>query len=371
MDNRHLLFLAKVAVIIAIPPMILIFVYLTFDPFKILRPYDNYFANGLSVNKGMVTVTTFEAENDNYHYNSFILGSSIACYYNADTWKNFLTSDARPYHFDTSNQPIKTLRRTVEYLEKNADSIKNVLIVLDPFIFRITADKTDMVLIDPYQIRDEWWYKTFFHYKMICHFFNIKYLVSYLPWLWSGEEKCYSDINIFEPQPIEWRRDINEESIPLWDDSISLHPKAFYSTHRIYCTLQPYYSSNTNLIDNDKEKDIQTIADILERNGTSYKVVVGPNLRHEVLNDCDDMLLSSIFGEHYYNLGKEFAKEMSDSTNFYDNTHYRPSFASKIMHRIYSKYSDTNKKNQLIHKKQQVNACSDATHRRSLGMQKP
>ncbi|NPD93207.1 hypothetical protein [Xylanibacter muris] len=323
-------------VIATIPLTVPVALYFICDPFKVLRTYDDYFADGLSVNKGVVTASTFEAENPAHHYDSFILGSSISCYYEADNWKKFLEPGARPFHFDTSNQPIRTLRRTVEYLERNAYSLRNILIVLDPFIFRLQPDKTDMVFIDPPQIRKEWWYKTFFHYKMISHFLNVKYLVSYLPWLYSKEKRSYCDTNIFEPQPITWDRITNEEHVYSWDDSISHCPEIFYARHPIGCEPKPYNSSKENLINKDIEEDMRTIAVILNRNGCNYKVVISPNLRREVLNECDDRIMRNIFGHNYHNLGRDFHAAMTDHTNFYDNTHYRASLAGQIMQKIYA-----------------------------------
>lgn len=336
MKNKYYFFVLKVVAFAVITLSIAGYLYLICDPFKVIRDYDNYFADGLSVNKGMVSASTFEKENPKHQYNSFILGSSISCYYETDSWISFLPHGAKPYHFDSSNQPIRTLRRTVEYLDKNAYSLRDVLIVLDPFILRLQPDRTDMVFIDPPQIRNEWWYDAYFHYKMMSHFLNFKYLASYIPWLYSKEKRNCSDINIFEPQPISWNRATNEEHVYSWDDSIAKYPDLFYRHHPIDCKPGAFHCSKENLINKDMEKDMRAIAMILDRNFCNYKVIMGPNIRHEVLNGHDDRIMRSIFGKNYYNLGREFASSMTDRTNFYDNVHYRASLARQIMKKIYA-----------------------------------
>lgn len=57
------------------------------------------------------------------------------------------------------------------------------------------------------------------------------------------------------------------------------------------------------------------IASILSAYGTEWHIVVGPNLRHEVLGPEDNETMLRIFGRSYHNLGRELAPMMADSTN--------------------------------------------------------
>ncbi len=328
-------FIIKTSIMAITPLLVAAGAYIIFDPFKVLRTYDNYFADGLSTNKGVITVGTFEAEYKANRYDSFILGSSLSCYYNVADWLHHLPAGAVPYHFDSANQSIGTLRRTVEYLAENVDSLKNALIVLDPYIFRIPDGQSDMVFLDPPALRSEWWYAAYFHYSMFRHFMNLKYLASYLPWRFNDKRADYTELRIFEPQPIIWNRSSNEESIPAWDDSIAASPERFYASHKIVINDNEYYHCHSKLISEQIEEHLQTIASILSAYGTEWHIVVGPNLRHEVLGPEDNETMLRIFGRRYHNLGRELAPMMADSTNFYDNTHYRPVVARQIMDIVY------------------------------------
>lgn len=324
------------ALALAIAPIILLtacYVYL--DPFKVLRLYDNYFDSELNVNKGVVTANTFEHEYPLRHYNSFIVGSSITCQYELDQWVQFLQPGAVPYHFDSSGQPIATTRRCIEYLYSTVDDLKNVLIVLDPAVFRFRLSGS-MVSIEPKQIHDEPWYPLYYHYKMFHHALNVKFLASYIPWLSTQRAINYSDAQIFCIQPIVWDRVKNEESMPVWNDSLVNHPEEFYDRHNIVRSEGSFYSIPGTLIDKDTENNLRSISEMLDKKCCDYRVVVSPNLRREILSATDDSLMHQIFGIHFYNLGTDFKDEISTQALFYDNTHYCPRLSTPIMRRVYS-----------------------------------
>lgn len=321
----------------ALPPLAcLAALYVCGDPFKVLRSPADFFADGLSVNKGVVTANTFERNNPSHHYDSFIVGSSIACYYRLDDWCRLLPPGAKPFHFDTSNQSVATMRRCIDFLAQNADSLGNVLIVLDPFILRLPEEQTSMVYLDPPQIRSEWYYPAHFHYKMMRHFMNAKYLLSYVPWLFTGDRHNYTDTPIFEPQPIVWGSNRNEEKIPAWDDSIASTPGQFYAGRAIMVSDADFHTAAKPLVIPAVEAHFRAIAAALAERGANYRLVMGPNLRHEVLCAEDDSLMREIFGKRFHNLGRDFLNETADRTNFYDNTHYRHTLSRRIMEKVYS-----------------------------------
>lgn len=328
-------FLLKFFALAAIPLILTGIAYTALDPLKVIHADARFFEDGLGVNKGVVTVRTFRNCNPYMHYDSFILGSSLTCYYELDAWKQYLPSGARPFHFDSSNQPLSTLRRSLEYLEANADSLNNILIVLDPFIFDIPDDMPDMVYLDPPEFRPGPVYGTYFHYKMFRHFLNIHYLYSYIPFECTGVRNMSAPNPIFDIQPIVWDKEKNEETLPQWDESIARRPAEFYERHALRAPGESYYAAPEPQLSAAQIEDLKKIAEILRRNSCSYRVVVGPDRRRQVLNDRDEAVLDSIFGESFFNLGREFYDEMADSTNFYDNTHYRSTVSNKILDRIY------------------------------------
>lgn len=280
-----------------------------------------------------MTLAAFERGYGRYCYNAFIIGSSLSCYYAVEDWQEHLPAGARGFHFDTSQQSIRTMRRLVDYLKHSGADVEHALLVLDPFIFRIDSRHDAMVYLDPPQIREAW-YVPVFHTRMFANFLNMKYMTSYVPWVLTGRKKHYSEVLIFEPQPIVWDARTNEESIPQWDSLISSNPAGFYTMHRID-PLPAHYSDCGPLITPEIEEDLRAVAATFRRLGTDYKVVVGPNRRLEVLGPVDEALMLEIFGNRFVNLGRCFSNELRDERNFYDNTHYRRPLARKIMERVY------------------------------------
>ncbi len=52
--------------------------------------------------------------------------------------------------------------------------------------------------------------------------------------------------------------------------------------------------------------------------------------------------MNSIFGSAFVNLGSELRTMKADSCNFYDNVHYRPRMARRIMELVYAGNSSGN-----------------------------
>ena len=59
-------------------PMLILLIsgYLFYDPFKVLRHYDDYSFYYITPNRDYISTEIFINNNKNYHYNSFVFGSS-------------------------------------------------------------------------------------------------------------------------------------------------------------------------------------------------------------------------------------------------------------------------------------------------------
>lgn len=318
-------------------PLLLIFIgfYIIADPFKSLREREDYFSDGLSVNKGLVSVRAFEGQREEKKYDSFILGASISCYYRTEDWIKYLPPGSVPVHFDSSGQSISTLRKSLEYLHGRAP-LRNVLIVLDPVVFTFDDMNRGPLMPAPPLI-DIPGYEIVFQYNNLRAFMSRDYLASYVPYIVFGLRHQFGAKPIFEPQPIHYDRSVNEESIPDWDKEIEKDAAGFAKAHGI-CPPEkgtPFVKASTR-ISPSQRRDLEKIRDILEEEGTGYVVIMGPNLRLELLGDEDTAIMREIFGNHYKDLGSSCASLVYDSRNFYDHTHYRAQMASRLMRAAYS-----------------------------------
>lgn len=330
----------RVAIMAAIPLLPFVVAYLWLDPYKVLRSYDDYFSDGLGVNKGVVTVTAFKKSYPVYGYDSFILGSSISCYYPAREWVRYLPAGAKPFHMDSSGQTIHNTRLFLEYIDRECTEINNVLIVCSPHILKIVYEDNSLPgTIPPEVAGGGWKYLWDYHYNFFKRLSTYGYYASYIPWRLHGQRKDHMpDAHLFEPQPIIYQESINEERIPQWDCEIETDSAGFYSRHEIHIPEKdaPYVVCG-RLIDEDMQADFRRIAEILHRRGTSYRIIFSPTVHLEILCEDDDRFLRATFGDGYVNLTGEFREELYDRKNWYDNTHYRSVLATKFMQRAYGR----------------------------------
>lgn len=83
---------------------------------------------------------------------------------------------------------------------------------------------------------------------------------------------------------------------------------------------------------------VKNIAEIFKKHKTDFRVVIGPNRRKTVLNPADLQLMQSVFGaERVHDYSFSLANALEQDTLLYDNTHYRPVFADRIMRLVYQR----------------------------------
>lgn len=330
-------FVCRVALMAILPLVPFILLYVALDPYKVLRSHDDYFSEGLGVNKGVVSYNLFNRQNPAANYDSFIIGASISCYYPVEHWRRHLPPRAVPFHFDSSGQTVHSTRLFLEYLDSHADSINNLLIVLSPHVLGLEYNHNALPSLLPPGIDESGWlYPVSFHYKYFRRLSTYGYYGSLLPWLVRGVKEDLLHQNIFEQQPIRHDRAINEESIPSWDEWIMTDSAAFYARYQFDIPADTAtYKVLESRITPAMKADFKAMASIIHRRGTGACVLFSPTLSLELLSADDDAFLRDTFGDSYVNLCGEFRQELGDRKNFYDGIHYRPPLAVKFMDRAY------------------------------------
>ena len=310
------------------------------DPFKVLRSpavfYEDTAMPQVGLNKGMVTVENFERQLKNGNkYNAFIFGSSISCYYDAEEWAAYFKEDSvAPYHFDSGMESLEQMAEKVNYLNNKGIPIKYALIILDPIIMAGETDDSPMSISPPQLSGNPLeWIK--YHYTFFRASTNADFLKSWIPGRISGKSYFLGRNPVFEVQPIVYDQIHNQESIPLWDSLINSDKEKFYSEHPLLDSPDEITVSE-ELLSSEKSAYLKKIADIFKAQGTDYEVIIGPNRRKVVLNPQDKVTLDSIFGARkVHDFSRSFARDLETDSYLYDNTHYRPPYASKLMKLVY------------------------------------
>ncbi|MDE7025806.1 MAG: hypothetical protein K2O88_08000 [Paramuribaculum sp.] len=340
-----LLFMLKAVAVVLPVVAVAVAWYVNADPFKVLGHYDCYLPDPVKypvrvgINKGLITVTNFHdrlAEGRNY--DAFIFGSSVSCYYDARTWASLAdtTGLAGAYHFDSSGETLTAMADKVRYLHSIDQPIRYALVVLDPII--MAGDNTSgPAVVNPPQLHKSLCERIKYHYTFFRAATNADFFKSWIPYLLTGKAYANGRNLLFEPQPIVYDPAVNQEAIPQWDSVISVDPQAFYAEYPLIPSPDTVTVSPA-VITPVKAEALRSIAEVFAAHGTDYKIIIGPNRNKVALNPADLQLMRQIFvPECVYDFSADMAYELECDTMLYDNTHYRPAYALRLMLRAYGK----------------------------------
>jgi hypothetical protein len=312
----------------------LVISYAIVDPLKCLRYHDDYFNRGTQFCKGMVSTSQFKHQYPLHHYNSYILGSSISCYYPIDDWLHYLPTGARAFHFDSSGQPISYLRKSLEFIDRNSDDLDNVLIVLSTETLEAAPGPGLIYTLPPEVLGSATFLK--YHWDSFTEALNHQFLDGYVNHQILHKTLTRPNRYPVSKQPVVYNATTNEESMPEWNEILANRPADFLEIYDFYDECRPKtITRSAHSMPSSTIAHLQAIADVLERRGSDYRVVFAPNTRHEDVSAADDHTLRRIFGDHYVNLIAEL-DSMTQQQYFYDSRHYTPALAREVLRRAYS-----------------------------------
>jgi hypothetical protein len=131
-------------------------------------------------------------------------------------------------------------------------------------------------------------------------------------------------------------QDIKSDSASYYANLIS--KGVFYERKKIDLSIP--------LIGTKQVKLLNEINHVINKNNINLKIVVSPLYSQISFNNLDKQFLKTLFGnENVYDFsGKNnFTENIS---NYYENSHYKPYVANKIMDSIYTKSSKSNQNHQ-------------------------
>ena len=330
---------------VIVPILIL---YFCFDPFMIYHnpEHETYYSTdpekspAVGTNKGMITIKNYKKRiKEGYTYNAYIFGSSISKNFLVDDWESFIKNgddSVSTYHFDSSCETIYQLSEKINYLYKHNYPINHALIVLDPVIMEYEKNE------DPYSISPPEFHpglKHFlkYHYTFFRAAINSDFLSS-----WVGrkiyDRTCTIGRNqIFDLEPRVYDPIHNQETMPVWDSLITQHPKDFFKAHPIMESPSNFKISPI-LLKANKRAALEEIARIFDYYNTDYHIIIGSNRRKLCLHPDDLKTLENIFSpDRVHDYGYSLVNDLEVDTLNYDNIHYRPPFALKLMQLTYQK----------------------------------
>lgn len=316
-----------------IPLLTLFTLYIYFDPFKVLRHYNDYSYPYVIPNRDYISTRIFVDNYKKNNYNSFILGSSRTLAFKANSWRKYLSDKDAPFMFDASGESIYGIYTKLKYLDRNNIEIKNALIILcrDVSFSNSENHKGHLFIKDPatsgescltFQLT---FLKAYFSPKFLINFYSYKFLGSYKSFM-SG---------YIENRKITFDTLTNEINIIDQEAEIIHQPTEYYAKRK-----ELFYErigEKTDSIQRINKKQIfmlKEVRRILDKNNTNYKIILSPLYEQIKFNPDDLSLLRDEFGNNLFDFsGKNYFTD--NKINFYETNHFRPSVGDSILKIIY------------------------------------
>ncbi len=315
------------------PIFLLVLGYFYFDPFMILRKYDNYPNNfAKSLNRDRISTQVFLNNNPKYRYNSFIFGSSRSSVFYTNAWSKHI-SEKTPFHFDASCETIFGISTKLDFIDKQGNKIKNALFVMDGGTFAYEQDTLGSIFVQDYRVSGlpQWKYHLIFANSYLSNGF----FVAFYDYLLLGKFRHYMR-KFLEFREINYTPIGNDFIFTSYINEIAKDSIKYYHQPDFFYKRSAKAIVSPPIIQNYQLNYLKNIKKLLEKHQTNYKIVIGPTYNQVIFNPKDLQILIDIFGKnHVYDYsGKNRFSE--DIGNYYEIYHYKPQVANAIMNEIYS-----------------------------------
>ena len=330
-------FLAKLLIFLS-PFLVVVALYFIKDPFKVLYHYKSYYENGkplyIVVNRDYVSKETFDNNYPKYNYDSYIFGNSRSGFYQVSEWQKHINS-VNTFHFDASGESVYGIEKKLQYLDDKGAGILNALFIMDAEILsQAENNKTYLYIKHPELSGQSRLSYQFYFFKS---YLDPAFLCAYLDFTITGKVKPYmKEGNTIDDRILDYDLQHNEMYLGQFDEVILRNPDSFYLARKdIFYNRDTMNHHSPPVI---KEKQLillNRIKQILSIHHTNYKIVISPLYDQKKLNELDRQQLVKIFGSGNVFDFSGVNEITGNIRNYYEDSHYLPAVANKIMDSIY------------------------------------
>lgn len=319
-------------IVLSLPLVLVLLSYVIFDPFMVLRSYEDYNAShGAVVNRDMISTQQYFNLSSQFRYDSFIFGNSRTMAYTTEDWTPWIDSKAT-YHFDAWAESIFGVAGKFRLLDRRGVPIRNALIVLDSELLSTIVDIEDL----PYMKHPATSGRTFaFHALYLKAYFTPSFL---FPYLHTKYDQAFQEPGGPEAFPgVYYTPFRNNFILPLADQQVMENETGFYAPKMsgFIAANQPE-SVGPAIMTPQAKGYLREIQAITQRQNTDIRIIVSPLYNKVRMNPSDLKVLTDMFGVANVSDFSGANAFTNDYRNFYETSHYRPHVAREIMKRIYT-----------------------------------
>lgn len=325
----------------ALPVLLFVAFYAIVDPFHTIHPITTD-AQGrdsviVSNNAGFTSVETYLLYNDQYHYDSFILGSSMSQNFKASYWKPYLDSTASILHFDASSETLTGIINKMRFLNNHGSTIKNALIVIEArMLEKVWPIDNDILYVQHPATTSvlNWFNAHTLFFNAFRDINQVKYAL--FPSKYKTALQNKGILSTIAPNRIDH---LNEMYYKEIDSIIATSPDKFYTPKRIEQMKRTITPTVTRpAIDEVAQARLVTIKEILDKNHTNYIIIVPPRNTFPQLTWHDLWVMKAIFGEDKVHDFSRHPQLVNNDRAYYDYTGHLISAKCKML--LDSAYSE-------------------------------
>jgi hypothetical protein len=253
-------------------------------------------------------------------------------YYHIDTWRTHVSGESF-YHFDASGENLMGVERKLALLEKKGVKIKNALFVIDEDLLGGITNPQSIALIKHPILSGQ--SKLEFQLFMFKSYADMDFLSCYMKLLATGKY-VPSMSKTMVNHILKYVDTTNEETFPTLEDAILRNEDSFYTARKdVFFKRTGIVTYSKACIDTARERRLKNMKRILDANNTNYKIVISPSYDQVSMNRKDLENLQAIFGANNVFDFSGINDFTNNVHNYYEQTHYRPFIAKRIMDSVY------------------------------------
>ncbi len=308
-------------------------VYCWSDPFQILYSYPNYSRSHIPTNWDYISTEMYLKNNERYHYNSFVFGSSRTMAFQPDSWKKYLGEQHQPYMFHASMETVYGIYKKLKFLDDRGAEIKNALIIL----CRDCSFSTDGNLTGHLYIKDpatSGESRLAFHREFLGAFFNPFFSASYFYFTLTKSYRKWMK-GYVEEEVILFDTVTNQVNTQSLENRIRRDPVQYYLQR-----ASLFYPRSSEKVDGvsrirpHQRYMLREILRILEKHRTDYRIILSPLYEQVRFSPTDKAVLAKLFGSNLFDFSGK--NRFTDAkTNYYEPSHYRTAVGDSILSLVY------------------------------------
>lgn len=319
-------FIISVGLFFLVPLILLLFLYVVTDPYRIVQPFDKN--NIDETNREYYSTELFLQNNPSQKYDSFIFCSSRGGGISSYLWKHLLGDTIRPFVFQAWNENLIGIEEKVKFVDGQGNDIKYALILLDfPGSFR-NGKKSDPV--------DHHHYLLDGGTKLSYNFFFYKNFVQ-KPSEWLVAIKKSNKILSNEYDTIS--NDRFNTNIDTWDSMPPMDSLKYCSPmgrktflNKVKCQKEDDIVVAAPCIKEDDKKRLRRIKSVFDKHNTQVKILIDPYYIYQnpIASPDDVKILKDIFGEsNVYDFTQK--SDITTNYNYYSDPSHFGLRAGRVM----------------------------------------